>query len=84
MKKYNCTICGAGCYSADTTKTICAECEKDKDTASMKSPEEIRVELDRLEKLVSTLEFQQGYEHYSQARIYSRINTLKWVLGVEE
>ena len=29
MKKYNCTICGAGCYSADTTKTICAECEKD-------------------------------------------------------
>ena len=29
MKKYNCTICGAGCYSADETKTICAECEKD-------------------------------------------------------
>ena len=29
MKKYNCSICGAGCYSADTTKTICAECEKD-------------------------------------------------------
>ena len=29
MTKYNCTICGAGCYSADTTKTICAECEKD-------------------------------------------------------
>ena len=28
--KYNCTVCGAGCYSADTTKTICAECEKDK------------------------------------------------------
>ena len=29
MKKYNCTICGAGCYSADETKTICAECETD-------------------------------------------------------
>ena len=27
--KYNCSICGAGCYSADTTKTLCAECEKD-------------------------------------------------------
>ena len=27
--KYNCTVCGAGCYSADTTKTICAECERD-------------------------------------------------------
>ena len=30
MRKYNCTICGVGCYSADTTKTICAECETDK------------------------------------------------------
>ena len=29
MKKYNCTICGAGCYSADETKTLCAECETD-------------------------------------------------------
>ena len=29
MTKYNCTICGAGCYSADETKTICAECERD-------------------------------------------------------
>ena len=29
MRKYNCTICGAGCYSADETKTICAECVKD-------------------------------------------------------
>ena len=30
MNKYTCEICGAGCYSADTTKTICAECETDK------------------------------------------------------
>ena len=29
MNKYTCEICGAGCYSADTTKTICAECVKD-------------------------------------------------------
>ena len=49
----------------------------------MKTEDEIRAELDRLEKLVDTLDFQQGYEHYSQARIYSRINTLKWVLERE-
>ena len=30
MKQYNCSICGAGCYSADETKTICAECVTDK------------------------------------------------------
>ena len=42
MNKYTCEICGAGCYSADETKTICAECVTDKDIASMKSPEEIR------------------------------------------
>lgn len=29
MRKYNCSICNAGCHSADEGKTLCAECEKD-------------------------------------------------------
>ena len=76
MNSYSCSICGAGCYSADETKTICAECVTDKDIASMKSPEEIRekqIEISNKAIRVSEIDYTAGWE-----------DALDWVLGVEE
>ena len=73
--KYNCTICGAGCYSADETKTICAECEKDRDMASMKSPEEIKAVIERLREFV-----EPDRDDY----FFGQFVALQWVLGVEK
>ena len=71
---YNCTRCGAGCYSADTTKTLCAECEKDEATASMKSPEEIEAVIERLREFV-----EPDRDDY----FFGQFVALQWVLGVD-
>lgn len=49
----------------------------------MKSEDEIRAEYERLDRLVYDRALEKNYDEYSLASIYSRWNTLKWVLGVE-
>lgn len=74
--KYNCTRCGAGCYSADESKTLCAECERDEAIAKMKSPEEIKekqIEIGNTAIRVSQIDYTAGWE-----------DALDWVLGVGE
>ena len=80
--KYNCTICGVGCYSADETKTICVECETDKDVANMKSAVEIKEAIRIIKESISNHRRMKNWELVTYCE--TQIKTLKWVLGVEE
>ena len=76
MKKYNCRICGAGVYTADTTleSVLCAECERDENMARMRSPEEIEAVIERLREFV-----EPDRDDY----FFGQFVALQWVLGVE-
>ena len=49
----------------------------------MKHEEEIRYELNRLERIVYDPMSEKQYDHTSLMQLYARWNALKWVLGVE-
>lgn len=70
--KYNCTRCGAGCYSADESKTLCAECERDENMAKMRSPEEIEAKIKVL-LAAAVAEYDAEYN-------VGWIDALEWVL----
>lgn len=77
MKKYNCRICGAGVYTADTTveSVLCAECERDEAMAKMRSPEEIMAEI--IAQRVAMVAEDDAEYHLGW------VEALEWVLGVD-
>lgn len=75
MKKYNCRICGAGVYTADTTveSVLCAECERDEQINKMRSPEEIKAET--IAQRVAMVAEDDAEYHLGW------VEALEWVLG---
>ena len=80
LMKYNCAKCGAGCCSADETKTLCNECQTDEKIAKMKSPEEIKERRGQIK-----IDIEKRMDNW-QAIAYEGgfRDALDWVLGVDE